>query len=282
MNEAQIERWNGSESDHWFENADRYDAQLAPFLAAIVETARIDGDAVLDVGCGCGALSLAVAPAAARVTGLDVSAPLLSVARDRLASGGLDNVEFVQDDAQVWPTEADPNAARGQFDIMVSRFGLMFFDDPVRAFTNLRSNLRMGGRTVFACWQDLAKQQWLLEPMVAAAPFLPPAPSSPPAGPGMFGLADPATVESMLMQCGFESVELADCSTSLSPGGPGTVADAVEFFASTGIARSLLDPAPPKARAAAIDAVTALFTDRHDGTGVHMDSAAWIVSATAA
>ena len=221
MNEAQIERWNGSESDHWFENADRYNAQLAPFLAAIVETARIDGEAVLDVGCG-------------------------------------------------------------QFDIMVSRFGLMFFDDPIRAFTNLRSNLRVGGRTVFACWQDLGTQQWLLEPMVATAPFLPAAPPSPPAGPGMFALADPATVESMLTHCGFESVELADCATSLSPGGPGTVPDAVEFFASTGIARSLLDPAPPEARAAAIDAVTALFIAQHDGTGVHMDSAAWIVSATAA
>ncbi len=282
MNEAQIERWNGSESDHWFENADRYDAQLAPFLAAVLETARIDGDAVLDVGCGCGALSLAVAPAAALVTGLDISAPLLSVARDRLASSGLGNVEFVQGDAQVWPTEADSDAARGQFNIMVSRFGLMFFDDPVRAFTNLRSNLRSGGRTVFACWQDLGQQQWLLEPMVAAAPFLPPAPPAPPAGPGMFALADPATVESVLTRCGFGSVELADCSTSLSPGGPGTVDDAVEFFASTGIARSLLDPAPPDARAAAIDAVTTLFTERHDGTGVNMGSAAWIVSATAA
>ncbi len=281
MNEAQIERWNGTESDHWFRNSDRYDAQLAPFLDAILETARIDDDVVLDVGCGCGALALGAAPAAARVTGLDISAPLLSVARDRLAKRGVGNIEFVQGDAQVWPTGADPDAARGQFDIMVSRFGLMFFDDPVRAFTNLRSNLRPGGRAVFACWQELGKQQWLLEPAVAAAPYLPPAPTSPPPGPGMFALADPAAVESLLTQCGFASVDLADCSTSLSPGGPGTVADAVEFFASTGIARSMLDPAPPEARAAAIDAVTERFTEQHDGTGVHMDSAAWIVSATA-
>jgi hypothetical protein len=78
VNEAQIERWNGSESDHWFQNADRYDAQLAPFLTAIVETARIDGDAVLDVGCGCGALSLTVAPSA-----MPTSAPRAAAAPQR-------------------------------------------------------------------------------------------------------------------------------------------------------------------------------------------------------
>ncbi len=281
MNEAQIERWNGSESDHWFQNSDRYDAQLAPFLDAILETAQIDGDAVLDVGCGCGALSLAASGSATRVTGLDVSAPLLSVARNRLADLGLTNVEFVEGDAQVWPVEPSDPAERGRYDLMVSRFGVMFFDDPVRAFTNLRSNLRAGGRTVFACWQELAKQQWLLEPMVAAAPHLPPAPPTPPAGPGMFALAERATVESLLTQCGFASVELADCASPLSPGGPGTVANAVEFFASTGIERTLLDAAPPEARDAAIAAVTDLFTAQHDGTGVHLDSAAWIVSATA-
>ncbi len=281
MNEAQIERWNGSESDHWFSNADRYDAQLAPFLEAILETAQIDGDAVLDIGSGCGALSLAAARSATRVTGLDISAPLLSVARDRLGGTELTNVEFVEGDAQIWPDRPSGSAERERFDLMVSRFGVMFFDDPAQAFTNLRSILRAGGRTVFACWQELGKQQWLLEPMVAAAPFLPPAPAAPPAGPGMFALADPDAVVGLLTECGFESVELADCATSLSPGGPGTVADAVEFFASTGIARSLLDPAPPEARAAAIGAVTDLFTARHDGIGVHMDSAAWIVSATA-
>ena len=274
MNEDQIERWNGPDADHWCDNADRYDAQLAPFLDAIVRAARIDGESVLDVGCGCGALSIAVAPHAARVVGVDISERLLAVARDRITNRGIRNVDFVVGDAQTW-------TGTPRFDVLVSRFGLMFFDDPERAFTNLRANLRTGARMVFASWQGLGEQEWLLLPALAAAPFLEPDTTPPTSGPGMFALAEPGFVESLLTASGFGDVQLIDLRTTLSPGGPGTVADAVDFFAATGLARAMLDGTTPAARADAITAVTEVLADHHDGTAVHMSAAAWIVTATA-
>ena len=274
MNEDQSERWNGPDADHWCDNADRYDSQLAPFLDAIVATARIDDEAVLDVGCGCGALSIAVAASSRRVVGLDISSRLLAVARDRIAGGAIENIDFVAGDAQTW-TDAQP------FDVIVSRFGLMFFDDPERAFTNLRANLHTSGRIVFACWQGLGEQEWLLAPAIAAAPFLEPGTTPPVSGPGMFALAEPGVVESLLTTSGFGNVQLTDLRTSLAPGGPGTVAEAVDFFAATGFARTMLDHATPEARAGAIAAATKVFADHHDGTSVRMNAAAWIVTANA-
>ena len=274
MNEDQVERWNGTEADHWCVNADRYDAQLAPFLDAIMTAAKIGDEAVLDVGCGCGALSCAAATRASRVVGLDLSDRLLAVARDRATHSPFDNIEFVRGDAQIW-TADEP------FDVLVSRFGVMFFDDPKQAFTTFRTNLREGGRIVFASWQGLEHQAWLLEPAVAASAFLTPSDAVAARGPGMFGLADPNVVETLLTATGFGAVSLDGFRTNLSPGGPGAVAEAVDFFANTGMARAMLEGASPDARDGAIAAVTDVFARHYDGTAVHMGSAAWIVSATA-
>ncbi|MEO6468549.1 MAG: class I SAM-dependent methyltransferase [Acidimicrobiia bacterium] len=274
MNESQVERWNGTEADHWCTNADRYDAQLAPFLDAIMTVAAIGEEAVLDVGCGCGALSFAAAARARRVVGLDLSDRLLNVARDRATHSSVDNVEFVRGDAQAW-------SADEPFDVLVSRFGVMFFDDPEQAFTALRANVREGGRIVFASWQGLEHQAWLLEPAAAASAFLTPGDEVITRGPGMFGLADPSVVETLLRNTGFGEVSLTEFRTDLSPGGPGAVAEAVDFFANTGMARAMLADASPLARADAIAAVTDVFAQHHDGTAVHMDAAAWIVSAVA-
>jgi SAM-dependent methyltransferase len=274
MNEDQRQRWNGDEAAHWVDHADQYDEQLLPFLTALRETLPTSGsDSVLDVGCGCGALSLAFAADAGGVTGLDISAPLLSVATARADSAGVTNAEFVPGDAQVMSFGT-------KFDIVTSRFGVMFFDDPGRAFTNLRSALRSGGRLGFACWQGLGQQAWLLDAAVAAGPFLPPADPGP-SGPGMFALAEPDTVRAVLDSAGFTNIEIASFRTPMMVGGPGTVEDAITFFAGGGIARQMLDAADPASRSAAIEAVRCLFADRHNGTGVTFDAAAWIVTADA-
>src|SRR6478672_5793435 len=156
-NERQAEAWNGPESAHFVANADRYDRQLEPFTQALLERAvRGTNQVVLDVGCGSGATTLAAAASAERVVGVDLSQPLVELARRRAGVARITNAEFVIADAQTH------DFVTGTFDILISQFGLMFFDDPVRAFTNIRHALTTDGRAVFVCWQGLQANEWLM------------------------------------------------------------------------------------------------------------------------
>ena len=155
-NKKQFEAWNGGESVHYVDHTERYDRQLAPFTEALLEQIRLTPyQSLLDVGCGCGALTLAAARFAESAVGVDISTPLTEVASERASRAGIDNVEFVVADAQ---THA---FAPGTFDLVVSQFGLMFFDDPVGAFSNLRRSLAPGGRLAFVSWQGVPAYEWL-------------------------------------------------------------------------------------------------------------------------
>jgi SAM-dependent methyltransferase len=163
-NEQQAEHWNGSEDGHWVAHADRYDRQLAPFADALFERIKLTpSDRILDVGCGCGATTIAAANFASRAVGVDLSQAMLAVARERARTSGLTNTEFMLADAQTYPFESE------SFDIVISRFGVMFFDDTTAAFANLRSSMVAGGRLAFVCWQPLEANEWLLVPGLAAA-----------------------------------------------------------------------------------------------------------------
>ena len=152
-NTEQAKHWNtGPGVAHWVANQARYDRMHAPFTALILRAAALRaGLNVLDVGCGSGGTTLAAARLVApgRALGLDLSGPMLARAQADAEAAGLDNVAFRQGDAQVEPLEP------GRFDTVISRFGVMFFADPVAAFANIRSATRPGGRLVFACWQPL-------------------------------------------------------------------------------------------------------------------------------
>ncbi|TDJ25619.1 MAG: class I SAM-dependent methyltransferase, partial [Gammaproteobacteria bacterium] len=143
-NEAQIEYWNSWMGERWVQNQEDLDQLLAPLSeAAINATALQEGERVLDVGCGCGTTSLVMADRGAITTGIDVSRPMLEHARTR--AEGRSNPEFVLADAAL-------HEFNGDFDLLFSRFGVMFFVEPVAAFANLRSALRPGGRVCFLCW----------------------------------------------------------------------------------------------------------------------------------
>jgi SAM-dependent methyltransferase len=272
-NAEQIEYWNGAAGAHWVDREAEFDAQLAPFVEPILDAAAVGpGDRVLDVGCGNGALSRAAATRAERVTGVDISAPMLDRARAHASELGLENVTFVEADAQT-------HGFAPEFDVVVSRFGVMFFADAVSAFRNLRRVLRPGGRCVFVCWQDLFANEWVAVPGAAMVPIVGPPPPMPPNGPGPFALADPERLLSILTDAGFSSVDADDVRIPILVGGGLGLHAAVEFFMAGGMAQRFLEGADDVTTARAVAAAREALVPFQTPEGVRMGSAAWLVRA---
>ena len=273
-NTDQFDAWNGDSGQRWVATADRRDAVLAPIGDLLLNDAAVQpGEAVLDVGCGCGATSFAAAIATGpdgSVVGLDLSQPMLDVARRRAVEAGVPHVRFTQGDAQVHRLEQT-------FDVAISRFGTMFFDDAVAAFTNLARHLRPGGRLSIATWQSLVANQWLTVPGAALLGYgsLPEAEG--PATPGMFAQADPVTIHSMLSDAGFVGVDSTPRTVPLVLGT--TIDDAVDHLADSGPGRAVLETVPEHQRGAALAAVADVLADYHDDAGVTLDAAVWITTA---
>ena len=160
---------------------------------------------------------------------------MLARARERARAAGLANVEFANADAQTHAFDA------GAWDCVYSRFGVMFFADPARAFANLRGALRRGGRVSFACWRALPENPWVTVPFAALATFLTPPPPPPPGAPGPFAFGDPDRVRGILADAGFEQIELAPHTGDLALGG--SLDEAVTFAISAGPASRLLEGA---------------------------------------
>jgi SAM-dependent methyltransferase len=273
-NAEQIAHWNGDEAHHWIDAQDRYDRQLAPFADAVLTAAAIaETDRVLDLGCGCGRTTLLAAQRAATAVGVDISAPMLERARAEAKAEHLDNVRFEEADVQ------SRTFAEGSFDVAISRFGVMFFDDPVAAFSNVAHALERGGRLVFVCWQDLANNEWLLVPGMAAAEHVALPDTGTADGPGMFSLADPDHVRALLAKAGFDGIDVAPFETPMLLAGGRTLNETIEFLLATGIARTMFEQAAPDARARAIDAVRAALAAHYDGDGVRLGAKTWVVTA---
>jgi len=275
-NQQQSEAWNGAESVHYVDHSDRYDRQLAPFTDALLEYIQLEPHhAVLDVGCGCGATTLAAARGARTAVGADLSRPLLEVAADRARAASLDNAEFVVADAQTYAFAA------GAFDLIISQFGLMFFDDPVSAFANLRQALAPGGRLAFVCWQGLEANEWVSVVGRAVAQHTElPVLGGQAGGPGMFALEDRDEIAALLDAAGFTQIEIEPISPTILLGGGGTLDESIDFLLGAGIARGLLGRVEPEARPAVIQAIRVALTERYEpGVGVRIGTGAWFVSA---
>lgn len=268
--------WDGDEGAHWATEADRYTRMLQAFGDLLIDAAGLSaGQSVLDVGCGCGDVSLAAAGAVGEsgsVTGVDLSGAMLEIARRRAERRGAGRVRFVQHDA----AEYRPSSP---VDAVLSRFGVMFFDDPVRAFSNLRACLRPGSSLRFLCWQELVVNEWMIVPGAAVAEVLPLPAGGEAGAPGPFALADRERLVGTLAAAGFDSVGIEAVE---APMWMGEDADnAVAFLQLTGMGRALFAEAEPAAVAEALErAVTALAP--HQGPeGVVLGGAAWLVSAGA-
>jgi len=202
-NEDQIKFWNEKAGREWVDLQERMDANLSGTHAAVMAFAAAQGgEHVLDIGCGTGTTSLALADAVGQrgaVTGADISRPMLELARRR--AEGRANVSFIEADASAH------HFAPGS-DLLFSRFGVMFFDDPAGAFANLRTALKSGGRLAFICWRTPPENLWAFAPLAAARPFLPEQPPPDPLAPGPFAFADQDRIRTILGGAGFRDIHI--------------------------------------------------------------------------
>lgn len=276
-NAAMAEYWNGPTGQRWAQAQERMDARLRPFSLPAMDAVGIaEGARIVDVGCGCGGTSFDLAErcgATGSVLGLDIADTMLARARKRVAAEGAKNITFVQGDAQAYAFDT------GTFDVVFSRFGVMFFDDPPAAFRNLATALHPDGRLAFVCWRPMQENEWAHMPLAVLGNHIDlPAPSEPGA-PGPFAFADPERVRRILTETGFADVTCAATDTSYVIGND--LDDAVAFllqFGPTSRAISLAEPDDAtKARIA--EDLRAALAPHDSGSGIALNAATWIVTA---
>ena len=276
--------WRDLGGRSWLDNADRLEAMLAPVLEPLFGHAALrPGERVLDVGCGRGATTFVAAElvgASGAVAAVDVSADLIADARSSAASDRADRapIDWIVADAQ------RGDLGDGRFDAVISRFGVMFFDDPVEAFANLRRATRDGGRVAIATWQprdacDFQALGWQAIVGTLRSHGYAVDDPDPTAGPYAFGVDD--VVRSVLDDAGWRNVDIHPVELALHYGGPGaSPEDAVGTAMGMPALQSFLashgDGASELATAALLD----VFSAHHDGTGVRLDATIVMTTAT--
>ena len=272
-NEQQIEYWNGRAGLHWAEQQERIDWNLAEITEAVIPFARAKpGEHILDIGCGCGTATLMLARAVrpnGSVAGVDISAPMLAVARARAHSGQAD-IPFIEADASAYDFQPT-------FDLVFSRFGVMFFADPFAAFANIHKAVAPKGRLAFVCWRSMPENMWAAAPFAAAKHLLPPQEAPDPYAPGPFAFADGARLTDILSRAGFHDVALTKFDGAMNMGD--TAAEAANEALNIGpLARAAaeLDDA---ARAKILDVVATAMQKFATPRGIAPAAACWLVSA---
>jgi SAM-dependent methyltransferase len=271
-----IEYWNGPAAERWVREQADFDRMVGPFGEAALQASKVTaGESALDVGCGCGETVLALASRVGpggRVVGADVSAPMLARAKER--SRELPNVSFLEGDAsKVIPAEPS-------FDLAFSRFGVMFFADPVVAFRRIRGALRPSGRLSFVCWQPLDQNPWAALPFDAAARALGRPEPSPPDAPGPFSFGDPERVRGILETAGFRGVAAGSVAREVSFGPASTLDQAAAAIVRLGPVSRLLADRDETTRARAIAAIREVIPPYVGAAGeARFPGAAWVVTA---
>ncbi len=276
-NSAQIDYWNEKGGPKWVLHQETLDAQIGPHGEAMIQAAAVrPGEKILDVGCGCGGTTLRIAQhagAEGHVTGVDISLPMLGLARDRASRQGLSNIEFHEGDAQIF------NWNDASFDAAVSRFGVMFFEDPVAAFLNIRRALEPGGRLAFACWRAPQENPWVMLPMIEASKRIPMPEPPPPDAPGPFAFSDSARVERILKEAGFSGVSISPLDLTMKLGGSTNLDDSVDFMFEIGPLSRIAGELDAPKLAEIREAIRGVFSKFHSEEGVSVKSAAWVVTA---
>ena len=280
-NAEQIKYWNGDAGKRWAQEDDTMAQLLHSISGALIAHAQIgDCRSALDIGCGGGSQSMMLAEelgVGARVVGVDISQPMLAVAREKaaVAGAGLAEMDFLQTDA------ATHAFAPGEFDLVFSRFGVMFFDDPVGAFRNIHKALQPDGRLAFCCWQPVKANDWTRIPLQAALQHVPaPAPTDPHA-PGPFAFSDPERVRSILQDSGFDEVVVEPYSTVLRFGRTSTLSQSVRELAMIGPVSRLLVDQEQSVLEHVFEALEEVLTPHYEEGALSLTGAVWFVTAKA-
>src|SRR5882762_198421 len=274
QNADQIAFWNGLAGQHWTDRQQAQDTILGPVSDVLIDRAKARaGERIVDVGCGCGATTIALAQkvgSTGHVFGIDISAPMLGRAR-QIAPAGLP-VDFVLADATVYPFEP------ASFDLLVSRFGVMFFAEPALSFANMRRALRPSGRLAFACWREPRDNPWLMTPLQAAYRHVPKLPQQGPDDPGPFSFASEQRVAGILSEAGFTGIEMERCDLSLDIAIGRGLEAAVETAVEMGPAARALEGQPPDVIAAATHSIREVLSPFASGQEVPLAASMWIVT----
>jgi SAM-dependent methyltransferase len=271
---AQAALWNGPAARGWVDEQVLLDRLYLPFQERLLEVAIAAAPrSVLDVGCGTGSTTLAIARAlgsGAHVTGVDISAPMIDAATTRAAREGV-AARFVRADAQTHAFEP------ASVDLIVSRFGVMFFADPVGAFANLRRAAREGARLQCIAWRSVAENPFMTEAERAAAPLLPDLPPRRPDLPGQFAFADRDRVQGILRASAWEDVDIRplDVACRMSE------ADLLTYVSRLGPVGIALRDADDETRARVIAAVRAAFDPYVIDGECRFTAACWLIGARA-
>lgn len=278
-NAEQIKFWNGDAGTHWTDRNNEMDLMLQPLGAAVIERASpATGEHVLDIGCGCGGTTLDIANRlgeSGHILGVDISQPMLDLANHKIGSlpAELQGVpSFQLADASIFDFPA------GVYDLLFSRFGVMFFANPTAAFANMRQALKPGGRLTFICWAPPEQNDWIMTPLMAAREHLPPTEKPDPKAPGPFAFSDNDYVTDILETAGFTDIGFESISPLMKIGRGQSVEDTAEFFMEMGpVSRALVNQ-PETLLAKIKSAITEAIRGRYKNGFVEMGVKCWIVS----
>lgn len=266
--------WNGRSGQAWVEMQAMLDQMFQPLEALLLEAVRaLPGGRVLDVGCGTGSTTLAIARrlgTEGSCFGIDISEPMLALARARAEGDGVP-ARFIRADAE------SHAFAPASFDMIISRLGVMFFDDPVQAFANLRRAARKDAGLRFIAWRSPAENPFMTTAGSAAAPLLPNLPERRPNAPGQFAFADQERVRSILEKSGWDGIEIqpVDVTCTLPE------KDLVRYFTRLGPLGQVLPDVDERTRGQIIQTVRPAFDPFVQGAEVRFTAACWMVGAQA-
>jgi ubiquinone/menaquinone biosynthesis C-methylase UbiE len=273
-NADQIAYWNSAVADRWAKRQADIDAMMAPFTEALLGVANLGPEGpwrILDVGCGSGETTLLAAEIGHDLTGLDVSTSLLDLAKARAKKAGLAVNFFLGDASRL---TIDP-----PFDLVMSRFGIMFFDDPPKAFANLAKMTRVGGRIVFVCWRAPSENQWVTVPMAALEGLVQAVGAKQADGPGPFAFANPSLIRTLLSGAGFTNIKITPFDGEMAMGGSKGRREATNYLAEIGPAARAIGELPKERRSEVMKRLEAAVAPWMRGDALVLQGAVWVVEA---